>query len=154
MFSVGQNLSIVKQYIMISIQTTNKIWTPVLYNAKCKKQPSYHCQSNQSIISPVIRVASQTAKRFPSAEQSQRTSSSSDSTHSGAISSEDAVCSRLRQSECRKIKPPEDVYCSSRRNVAQKLHIVVLTPAVKASKSFFIAMIVNVHIKQSVSVVK
>ena len=95
----------------------NKIWTPVLYNAKCKKQPQYHCQSNQFIISPVIRVASQTEKRFPSAEQSQRTSSSSDSTHSGAISSEDAVCSRLRRSESRKIKPPEDVYSSSRRNV-------------------------------------
>ena len=95
----------------------NKIWTPVSYNAKCKKQPSYHCQSNQSIISPVLREASQTEKRFPSSEQSQRTSSSSDSTHSGANSSEDPVCSRLRRSERRKIKPPEDVYGSSRRNV-------------------------------------
>ena len=49
----------------------NKIRTPVLYNAKCKKQPSYHCQSSQSIISPDIRVASQTEKRLRSAEQSQ-----------------------------------------------------------------------------------
>ena len=75
----------------------NKIWTPVLYNAKCKKQPSYHCQANQSIISPDIRMASQTEMRFPSAEQSQCTSSNSDTTHSGAISSEDPVCSRLNE---------------------------------------------------------
>ena len=72
---------------------------------------------NQSIISPVIRVDSQTEKGFPSAEQSQRTSSSSDTTHGGAISSEDPVCSQLRRSERRKIKPPEDVYRSNRRNV-------------------------------------
>ena len=75
----------------------NKIWTPVLYNTKCKEQPSYHCQLNQPIISPDRRVVSQTEKRFPSAEQSQCTSSSSDTIHSRASSSEDPVCSRLQR---------------------------------------------------------
>ena len=73
----------------------NKIWAPVLYNTKCKKQPSYHCQPNQSIISPDIGVASQTEKSFPSAEQSQCISNSSNTKHSWVSSSEDPVCSRL-----------------------------------------------------------
>ena len=59
--------------------------------------------------------------------QCQRTSISSETVDSGSSSSEDLVCSRLRRSERRKIKPSEDVYRSSGQNVEWKSFITTTT---------------------------
>ena len=56
-------------------------------------QPSYHCQSNQSVISLDIRLASQLEKSSPSAGQSQHRSNSNNTINRGDSSSEDPVCS-------------------------------------------------------------